>query len=120
MFYICTSGIYHRGLEAVNSSQLISYKRQSDIRTYIRTHGNCYNYGYIYRMDLGLRLVLSWRVTAAAMKGLVRLHEVWRAWCAVTCCDNMGCELGDCGGDIHEDMRSLPAGDACSLMCGPC
>ncbi len=77
VFYICTSGIYHRRFEAVNSSQLISYKKQVPyIRTYIHIHGNCYNYCCIYRMDLGLRLVLSWRVTAAAMKGLVRLHEL--------------------------------------------
>ncbi len=114
VFYICTSDKYHRGFEAVNSSQLISYKRQGVIHTTYTQHGNCYNYGCIYRMDLGLRLALSWRVTAAAMKGLVRMHELWRGWCAVTCCDDMGCELGDFGGDVHQSIRDLPAGDACS------
>ncbi len=112
--------VYHRGFEAVNSSQLISSKRQGDIHTYVHTHGNCYNYGCIYRMDLGLRLALSWEVTAAAMEGLVRRHELCGPWCAVTCCDDMGCELGDFGGDVQKYMRGLPAGDACSLMCGPC
>ncbi len=70
VFYICTSGIYHRGFEAVNSSQLISYKRQGVIHT-TYTHTTT---ATTMAISIGWTSDFDWRLAGGS------LQQQWRVW----------------------------------------